>query len=53
MRVTVGIDVAKEFHWASAIDDRGAELLSCRVDNEPEAIQARSTSSSGIGSSGL
>jgi transposase len=42
MQVAVGIDVAKEFHWATAIDDRGGELLSRRVDDEPAAIQALS-----------
>jgi transposase len=40
MAVAVGIDIAKEFHWATAVDERGGELLSRRVDNEPEPIQA-------------
>jgi hypothetical protein len=40
MQVAVGIDVAKEFHWATAVDERGGELLSRRVDNEPPAIQS-------------
>jgi transposase len=40
MAVAVGVDVAKEFHWATAVDDRGGELLSRRVDNEPAQIQA-------------
>jgi transposase len=40
MQIAVGIDVAKEFHWATAIDDRGGELLSRRVDNEPAAIES-------------
>jgi transposase len=40
MHVSIGIDVAKEFHWASAVDERGGELLSRRVDNEPAQIQA-------------
>jgi transposase len=40
MQVSVGIDVAKEFHWATAVDERGGELLSRRVDNEPAQIQA-------------
>ena len=40
MAVAVGIDVAKEFHWATAIDEQSGELLSRRVDNEPAAIQA-------------
>jgi transposase len=40
MEIAVGIDIAKEFHWAAAIDERGDELLSRRVDNEPAAIHA-------------
>jgi transposase len=40
MHVSIGIDVAKEFHWATAVDERGGELLSRRVDNEPAQIQA-------------
>ncbi len=40
MAVAVGIDVAKEFHWAAAVDERGGELVSRRVDNEPAQIQA-------------
>jgi transposase len=39
MAIAVGVDVAKEFHWATAIDERSGELLSRRVDNEPAAIQ--------------
>jgi transposase len=35
----VGIDVAKEFHWATAVDERSGELSSRRIDNEPAAIQ--------------
>ena len=40
MEVAVGIDVAKEFHWVAAVDERGRELLSRRVENEPAALQA-------------
>lgn len=40
MQISVGIDVAKEFHWAAAVDERGGEPVSRRVDNEPTAIQA-------------
>ena len=41
MPIAVGIDVAKEFHWAAALDTvSGAELLSQRVDSEPAAIEA-------------
>lgn len=39
MAITVGIDRAKEFHWATAVDERGGELLSRRVENEPASIQ--------------
>jgi transposase len=38
MTLAVGIDVAKGFHWASAVDGSGAEVLSRRVDNDPGAI---------------
>ena len=40
MQIAIGIDVAKEFHWVAAIDDRGGELFSRRVDNEPAAIDS-------------
>jgi len=39
MAVVVGIDVAKEFHWASASDAQTSDvLLDRRVDNEPPSI---------------
>ena len=39
--VAVGVDVAKEFHWAKAVDRRDSRvLLDRRVDNEPEALAA-------------
>ena len=38
MDVGLGIDIAKEFHWATAIDDKGAVLIDRRVDNDPAAI---------------
>jgi transposase len=39
MAVAVGIDVAKEVHWASASDARTSEqLLNRRIDNEPGSI---------------
>jgi transposase len=40
MAVAVGIDIAKEFHWAAAIDERSGELLGRRVDNDPAAIES-------------
>ena len=39
MAVAVGIDVAKEFHWTTAVDEQSGELLSRRVDNDPASIQ--------------
>lgn len=41
MPVAVGIDIAKEFHWACVIDAASGEvLLSRRVDNDPGALGA-------------
>jgi transposase len=39
MRVCVGVDVAKEVHWATAVDDAGGVLLDRRVPNGPAAIE--------------
>src|SRR5688500_8271503 len=39
MRVCVGIDVAKEVHWATAVSEAGEVLLDRRVPNEPGAIE--------------
>jgi transposase len=39
MGIAVGIDIAKEFHWATATDKAsGEQLFSRRVENEPVAI---------------
>src|SRR5690242_12708494 len=39
MGVAVGIDIAKEFHWATATDrTSGDQLFSRRVENDPVAI---------------
>jgi transposase len=41
MAVAVGIDVAKEFHWAAAIEHPSGEvLISRRVNNEPVSLAA-------------
>ena len=40
MRVSVGIDIAKEVHWVTAIDDCGEIRLDHRLDNTPAAIEA-------------
>jgi transposase len=39
MRVSVGIDVAKEVHWAAAVGEDGEVVLDRRVPNEPGAIE--------------
>ncbi|MGI5134378.1 IS110 family transposase [Streptomyces sp. CA-106110] len=39
MSATAGFDIAKEFHWLAAINDRGQPLLNHRVDNDPESIE--------------
>ncbi|MFC3997297.1 IS110 family transposase [Nocardiopsis sediminis] len=38
MAASAGFDIAKDFHWLAAVDDRGQKLTSHRVDNTPEAI---------------
>jgi transposase len=41
MAIAVGLDVAKEFHWAAAVEaGSGQALLSHRVENDPAAIQS-------------
>jgi transposase len=41
MAVAVGVDVAKEFHWAALVHaETGRVLASRKVDNDPPAIQA-------------
>ena len=39
MRVSVGVDVAKEVHWASAVDEMGEVLLDRRLPNDPGAVE--------------
>lgn len=39
MTLVVGMDIAKEFHWAAiVVAGTGHELVSRRVDNDPDAI---------------
>ncbi|MDQ5828147.1 MAG: IS110 family transposase, partial [Chloroflexota bacterium] len=33
-KVWAGIDAGKEFHWACVLDPSGAEMLSCKVEND-------------------
>jgi transposase len=40
MRIAVGIDVAKETHWAAALTDTGEIVLDHAVENDPAAIEA-------------
>jgi transposase len=41
MAIAVGVDVAKEFHWAALVHvETGRVLISRKVDNDPPAIQA-------------
>ena len=41
MAVVVGVDIAKEFHWAALVHaETGRVLISRKVDNDPPAIQA-------------
>lgn len=40
MRIAVGIDIAKEVHWATALNDAGEILLDRRVANTPAALAA-------------
>jgi transposase len=40
MQVWVGVDVAKEIHWATAVDKRGSVLIDRRVANDPESIES-------------
>jgi transposase len=40
MRIAVGIDVAKEVHWATAVDETGRVVLDRRVPNTPAALDA-------------
>lgn len=40
MKVFIGLDVAKEVHWACAIDGNAKPLLSCSVVNQPDQIAA-------------
>lgn len=39
MQIAVGIDIAKELHWVSALNQHGEVLLDRSVVNDPEALQ--------------
>ena len=38
MRISVGIDIAKEMHWITAIDSDGAVHIDRRLPNRPTDI---------------
>lgn len=38
MGARAGFDIAKDFHWLAAVDERGRLVTDHRVDNTPEAI---------------
>ena len=38
MRISVGIDIAKDVHWVTAIDADGTVHLDRKVENTPTAI---------------
>ena len=40
MRIWVGLDVAKDVHWAAAVDEAGAVVLDRRVPNDPPGLEA-------------
>ncbi|HEX2326384.1 MAG TPA: IS110 family transposase, partial [Chloroflexota bacterium] len=39
-RISVGVDIAKEVHWATAVDEAGGVVLDRRVPNDPPALEA-------------
>ena len=38
MQISVGIDIAKEIHWITAIDANGGVLIDHKLENIPAAI---------------
>jgi transposase len=39
MGLSVGIDIAKAFHWVAAVNASGEQVLSHRVENDPVSIE--------------
>jgi transposase len=39
MRIAVGVDIAKEVHWATALNEVGEALLDRRVPNDPRSLE--------------
>jgi transposase len=51
MQVSVGIDIAKEVHWVTAIDAAAAVLVDRKLENAPIAIAALIDELSALGAS--
>ncbi len=48
MRISVGIDLAKDTHWAAALDEAGAVVLDQAVANDPAGLEALVTTLHGL-----
>jgi transposase len=51
MRISVGIDIAKELHWVTAIDADGMVLIDRKLENAPSAIAWLAGELTGLGGS--
>ena len=49
MRISVGIDAAKQTHWACAVDEGGRVVLDRAVENDPAAIEGFVAALRGLG----
>jgi len=49
MRISVGIDIAKEVHWVTAIDNDGVVRLDRKLENTPATIAALIEELTGLG----
>jgi transposase len=49
MRISVGIDIAKEVHWVTALDSDGVVRLDRKLENTPAAIAAFIEELTGLG----
>jgi transposase len=51
MRISVGIDIAKETHWVTAIDTDGVVRIDRKLNNTPAEISALADELAGLGGS--
>ena len=49
MKISVGIDAAKQVHWACAVDEAGRVVLDRAVENDPAAIEGFVAALRGLG----